>query len=297
MRALAFLSIPLLLVLACGGSSSSAIADPPATDGGTDGSSTTSSSSSGSTGGAYTLDDVCDRTAPKICALRKSCCEKSHGYDEAACIANSKADCAKDVADVRGGRMTFHPELIDPCIAKFQPILDACFETIDLLFQAASIAECRIFQGQLDEGARCERDSQCKSGPAGSFVDCNSEREACTYTRFFKEGEACRYGDSAGGFCEKGLYCDAPLGSSVPGTCKKATPVGSSCDTLKLISTECGLGAYCDRGTGKCTAAKDDGATCDTAFECKSLRCESGGSGSGRKCQKPQPIVTESECK
>jgi hypothetical protein len=293
MRSLAFLSIPLLLVLACGGSSSSTIVDPPSGDGGADTSST--SSSSGGNGG-YTLDNVCDLIAPKICTLRKSCCEKSHGYDEAACLANAKADCAKDVTDTRGGRMTFHPELIDPCLAKFKPILDACFETIDLLFEAAAIADCRIFQGQLDEGARCARDSECKSGPPGAFVDCNDERQVCTYTRFFKEGEACRYGDNAGGFCEKGLYCDAPLGSSVAGTCKKATPVGQSCDTLKLVSTECGLGAYCDRGSGKCAPAKDADAACDTAFECKSLQCESSGSG-GRKCLKPDPIVSENECK
>jgi hypothetical protein len=294
MRSLAFLSIPFAVVLACGGSSSSNIADPPSTDGGADGS---SGSSSGGNGGPYTLDDVCDRTAPKICELRKPCCEKSFGYDQAKCLESTKADCAKDVADVRAGRMTFHPELIDTCIVKYKPLLDACFETIDLLFQAFAVAECRIFQGQLEEGAECERDSQCKSGPAGSFVDCNDERRACTYSRLFKEGEQCRYGDNSGGFCAKGLYCDAPLGGSVPGTCKKATPIGSSCDTLKLISTECGLGAYCDKSTGKCAAAKDEGASCDTAFECQSIQCESSGSGGGRKCQPAEPIVSSSECK
>lgn len=298
MRSLAFLSIPLAVVVACGGSSSSSILDPASGDGGADGStsSSSSSSSSGGTGKSYTLDNVCDLTAPKICALRKGCCEKTHGYDEAACIAFAKAECAKDVVDVRGGRMTFHPELIDSCLVKFKPILDGCFQTIDLLLQAADIADCRIFQGQLDEGARCGRDSECKSGPAGAFVDCNDERQSCTYTRFFKEGEACRYGDNAGGFCSKGLYCDAPLGGGVPGTCKKATPVGSSCDTLKLVSTECGLGAYCDKGTGKCTVAKDDGHSCDGAFECKSLQCESTGGG-GRRCLEADPIVTSSECK
>ena len=299
MRSLAFLSIPLLVVLACGGSSSSEITAPASSDGGTDGSSSSSSGgSSGSTnGGAYTLDNVCERIAPKICELRKSCCEKSYGYDEAKCIEFTKADCAKDVADARGGRMTFHPDLIDSCLTKFKPVLDACFETIDLLFAAFDIAECRIFQGQLDEGAQCERSSQCKSGPAGSFVDCNDSRRVCTYARLFKENEACRYGDNAGGYCAKGLYCDAPLGGNVAGTCKKATPIGSSCDTLKLVSTECGLGAYCDKGTGKCTAAKDQGAACDTAFECKSLSCENGGSGGDRKCQAADPIVDPDECK
>lgn len=295
MRSLALLSISLLVVAsACGGSSSSSILDPAAADGGGGGGE--GGATDGGTGAAYTLDNVCDRTAPLLCNLRKSCCEKSHGYDEAACLARAKADCLTDVADTRAGRMTFHPELIDGCIAKFERIFDACFETVDLLLQAADIADCRIFRGQLDEGARCERDSQCKSGPPGAFVDCNEERQSCTYTRFFQDGEACRYGDGAGGFCAKGLYCDAPLGgSTAPGTCKKATPVGSNCDTIKIISTECGLGAYCDKGSGKCTAAKDEGATCESAFECKSLQCESS-SGSGRRCQKADPIVSEIEC-
>jgi hypothetical protein len=192
--------------------------------------------------------------------------------------------------------MTFHADLVDPCITKFQPLFDACFVTIDVLFQSADVAECRIFQGQLDEGARCERDSQCKSGPAGAFVDCNEDRQACTYTRFFKEGEDCRYGDDGGGFCGKGLYCDAPLGGTAIGKCKKATPIGQSCDTLKLVSPECGLGAYCDKSSGKCTAAKDEGASCDTGFECRTLECDSSGSG-GRKCSPAEPIVKSSECK
>jgi hypothetical protein len=193
--------------------------------------------------------------------------------------------------------MTFHPDVVDPCLTKYKPIFDACFETFELFFLAFDVAECRAFQGQLDEGARCERDSQCKSGPAGSFVDCNEERRTCTFTRQFKEGEQCRYGDDPGGICAKGLYCDAPLGGNVAGTCKKATASGASCDTLKLISTECGLGAYCDKVTGKCSAAKDEGAPCDTAFECKSIKCESSGSGGGRKCQPAEPIVTANECK
>lgn len=302
MRSLAFLSIPLVVVVACGGSSSTNIFDPAAaSDGGADGSSTSSSSSSsgssGTPGGGYTLDNVCDQVAPKLCALRKPCCEKTHGYDEAKCLEFTKADCAKDVAAVRAGTMTFHPEVIDPCFPKYKVVLDACFETIDVLLKAFDIAECRAFRGQLSEGAQCERSSQCKSGPSGSFVDCNDERRECTLTRLFKEGEPCRYGDGAGGFCIQGTYCDAPLGGGVAGTCKKATPIGQNCNTFAFVSTECGLGAYCDKSTGKCTASKDEDAACDTAFECKSLQCESSGGGGGKKCQPADAIVDANECK
>lgn len=272
------------LVLGCGGSSSSAIGDPTGGDGGT--------TAEGGSAATYTLDDVCERTAPKVCAVRKPCCEKAWGYDDAACIAQAKADCAKDVADARGGRATFHPERIDACLAKLQPLVDACYETVDLLYRAFEISECRIFEGQLAEGAKCERDSQCAPATvSNAFVDCNDTRKVCTVTRLLSEGEACAYGDASPGFCAKGLFCDAPLGQSNAGTCKKATPLGERCNADKLLSLECGLGAYCDRASGKCAAAKGDGATCDTAFECRSLSCED------RTCRQAKPIVDAIECK
>lgn len=282
------------LVVACGGSSASGIAGPSsdagaAGDGGGTG--------TGTGAAAYTLDDVCERTAPKICELRKGCCEKTHGYDEAACLAQAKADCAKDVADARGGRMTFHPERIDPCLTTFEKLLDTCYETIDVLYEAFAIGECRVFEGQLAEGARCERDSQCSSpGGDGTFVDCNDERSVCTVTRLLSENEACAYGDASPGFCAKGLYCDAPIVQPGPGTCKKATALGDSCDKDQVIPLECGLGAYCDRTSAKCTKAKGDGAPCETAFECTSIRCE-GPPGGTRTCQPAKPIVDAGECK
>ena len=85
MRRFALL-LPLFAILACGGSSSSSIADPATGDGGTgDGAAGDGGTSGGTT---YTLDNVCELTAPKICALRKPCCEKSFGFDEATCLAN-----------------------------------------------------------------------------------------------------------------------------------------------------------------------------------------------------------------
>lgn len=294
MGRLSFIACAGALVLACGGSSSSGIGDSTANDAGT------TSADGGGGGGptAYTLDNVCKLTAPKVCELQKPCCEKTFGYDEAACLAQAEADCAKDVADARGGRMTFHPERIDPCLAKFEKILDGCYETIDLLYQAFDITECRVFEGQLTEGAKCERDSQCRPGAGpNEFVDCNDDRKVCTVTRLLEENDACAYGDGSPGFCAKGLFCDAPLGQSNAGTCKKATPLGATCNKDKLLSLECGLGAYCDRTSAKCTAAKGDGAPCETAFECRSLSCENGGGGGAKTCQQAKPIVDANECK
>lgn len=275
------------LVLACGGSTSSGIGDSTAGDAGT------SSGEGGAVGATtYTLEDVCELTAPKVCAVRKPCCEKAWGYDEGACIAQAKADCAKDVTDARGGRMTFHPERVDPCLAKFQSILDGCYETVDLLYRAFEISECRVFEGRLPDGAKCERDSQCApAGGSSAFVDCNDQSKTCTVTRLLSEGETCSFGDGSPGFCAEGLFCDVSIGQSSAGTCKKATPIGGSCAKSEALSLECGLGAYCDRDSGKCAAAKGDGATCETAFECRSLACE------GKTCRQAKPIVNADECK
>lgn len=275
------------LVVACGGASSSPIGDSASgPDGGA-----ASRAEAGTTQAAYTLDDVCERTAPKVCELRRPCCQASFGYDEAACLAQAKADCEKDVADARAGRMTFHPDRIDACIEKYRSVLDECFETVDLLYRAFDIAECRIFEGTLAPGAKCERDSECaKPSDPGAFVDCNDASKTCTATRLSSDGEACSFGDGSPGFCKKGLYCDIAIGTSNAGTCKKATAIGEDCRADEPLALECGLGAYCDEATGKCAPAKADGATCATAFECRSLACE-------KTCQPAKPLVDEDECK
>src|SRR5205814_10381114 len=137
-------------VWACGGSDSGTIAN--------------GDSGTGDGGGAYTLDNVCARTGPLICGIRKSCCEQTVGYDEPGCIAHANTDCAKDVEAARGGRETFHPEVIDPCVAKFQEIYKSCYLTFDLLAKAEQfVHDCRIFDGTLAEGASCERDGECKA--------------------------------------------------------------------------------------------------------------------------------------
>lgn len=289
------LAIVAALVAACGGSSSSDIL-ASTNDGGTTPSGEAGADAGASGGAKYTLDDVCDLTAPKICELRKSCCEKAFGYDESACLQYAKNDCAKDVADARAGLLTFHPERIDPCVDKYQKVLDLCYETVDVLFAAFTLADCRIFEGQLAAGAQCARDSQCAAPTTpNSVVGCDDTKQTCNVVRLFKEGDACTWADPSPGFCDKGTYCDAPIGQAgAQGTCKKATPLGEACNTTVPITMECGLGAYCDKTTGKCSPSKDTGAKCETAFECQSLKCEGTLS---KTCQQAKPLVKEVECK
>jgi len=276
--ALAVACAGAVLLSACSGSSSS-IAD---------------GADSGPSSALYTLDDVCERTAPKICELRKSCCDKTGGFAQAGCVAHAKAECAKDVADARGGRATFRPEKIDPCLAKFAPLFESCFETFDLILRATEqLRGCQTFEGQLAEGATCERDSQCKpSSAADELTGCPKDKLKCTTTKFLAEGAACSLDSGTSAFCGSGLYCDA-TGAK---TCKKSTLGGSTCNAKASPSLECGLGSYCDPATALCANGKGGGAICKDLIECASLKCESGA-GSGKTCVAPKAIVSTEECK
>lgn len=283
----AFVSVPLL-VLACGGASSSTI-DPlgASPDGGAaqDAAATT-----------YTLDDVCERTAARTCALRKPCCEKTSGYDEAACLADAKSECAKDVGDARAGKATFHPELVDPCFAKLAPLFDSCSLTFELLARATKeLPACRVFEGSVPSGGACTRDSECASGPAGSFPSCNEGTKTCTQIAFLASGAACSFTEPPTGFCDQGLFCDANLQAKPPaGTCKLATAVGKPCDAGKAIDLSCGLGNYCDKATAICAVGKGANAACDLDFECASFKCQQGVAG--KRCAPPDVLVKPARC-
>lgn len=271
---------------ACSGSSSSGVGGGADGGDGGDGSAAT-----------YTLDDVCERTAPQICAMRKSCCEQSASYDEAGCVAHDEADCAKDVADVRAGRATFHPEIVDGCLARLRPFFDSCYLTFDILYRVADLLRtCRAFEGQLPEGAACERSSQCASpADAHAIVGCDTTTKLCKVTRFLGEGAACTLASGLPNVCDEGLYCDVdPTKSPASGTCKKATPKGSACDAAKAFDLECGFGSYCDGTTKVCTAGKSGGAPCQEDLECASVSCVAGAAG--KTCKPPGALVEPEEC-
>ena len=187
------------------------------------------------------------------------------------------------------------PSRIDACLAKVPPLLDSCFETIDLVLRAVeTLRGCQSFEGSLADGAPCERDSQCKPAiGADESSGCNDDTKACRTTKILADGAACSLAKGTPSFCGRGLFCDA-MGAALTGTCKKATPVGTPCDAKATPSLECGLGNYCDESTALCAIGKGSGASCKTLLECASLRCEDTG---GKKCTAPRAIVDVDECK
>ncbi len=281
----------VLVAVACGGSSSSVEAANSAPDGGT--------SDGGPDGGStstYTLDDVCEKTAPKTCALRKPCCEKTSAYDDAGCLANAKAECAKDVADARAGKATFHPERIDGCFAKLAPFFDTCSVTFDVLASVAKVlADCRIFEGSVGIGSACTRDGECAPISGAGFPSCSDTTKTCNGVFFLSAGAACSFAEPMTGFCDDGLFCDANLAAKPPaGTCGQATPVGKPCDAAKVVDLQCGLGNYCEKSTGLCAKGKGANAPCELDFECASFKCIAGVAG--KRCAPPDDLVKPAEC-
>lgn len=276
---------------ACGGSTSSEITGPPGS-----GSGQGQGGDAGTTSAAYTLDDVCEKVVPKICEIRKPCCEKSGAYDEAGCIAHAKLECEADVADARGGRAAFHPERIDACLAKLPALYDTCTVTADLLYRVVKeLPDCAAFEGQLAEGASCERDSQCaRSDQPGELTDCDDTTKRCKRFRLLGEGAPCVLEEGAN-LCDQGLFCDASLAVKPPaGTCKKATPLDSPCDANNPLNLECGFGRYCAGATGLCALGKGAGAPCEGDLECAAGKCE--GAPGQQKCATPDSIVKPEEC-
>lgn len=252
--------------------------------------------SDGSTA-AYTLDNVCDQVLPKLCAQRKSCCQSQPGgFNEAQCLAFEKRDCEKNVAEVKAGTMTFDPTNIDACLAKLGPYVDRCRVPISealLLFNELATL-CKIFAGKVAEGGNCERSEQCATS-GDQLANCTAGK--CKLTKLQGAGATCSFGGPTEEFCKSGLFCDANVAKSPPsGTCKTATVPGQPCDAQNAFNFQCGLGYYCDKASAKCTAAKNEGATCENALECNSLDCDIPPGGATGSCTAVAPIAKDEEC-
>jgi hypothetical protein len=233
----------------------------------------------------YTLDNVCDLTAPKFCALRKGCCLQTAGFDEAACEAHEKARCAQNVADVKAGNLKFTGMFIDTCLAGLQPFMDKCVLSFGDLPDLAKVFGCHPFVGKLGSGEPCDRDEQCAPFPSG-LTSCDKKKKTCSFIVFSAVDTGC-----VGSFlCDKGLYCATPDASSP--ICRPASAVGQPCSPASATNPQCGLGNRCDQPTGLCAPAKAGGVGCTTGLECASLECTSPAG----TCAPQTPLASPAEC-
>ncbi|MDC3961131.1 hypothetical protein [Polyangium jinanense] len=240
----------------------------------------------------YTLDNVCAQIAPQLCEVRKTCCEKGDGYDEAACITYETEVCEKNVADVQAGLMTFDGNSIDACLVAMKPYADKCFLTIPDYYNAPEdLAPCsKVFAGKLTDGSTCERDAQCASSvEKREIVECDDDTKKCSATRFLPLDAACKVEANAKEVCDQGLYCDYDF-LAMEGLCKPAKKLGEAC-TPSPIQLSCGLNAYCDADTKVCTEAKVEGSACQSPLECQSLKCNA------MACGPIDPLFDGEQCK
>ncbi len=241
----------------------------------------------------YTLENVCVKIAPELCAVREPCCLQGNGFDETACIAYETEVCEKNVADVRAGVMTFDGNTIDACLVALEPYADKCFLAITDYFTAPQDFEpcSKVFAGTLKEGTVCERDAQCEFSLGDrELVACGEMTKKCETTRFLPKDASCVLSQDTKELCDQGLYCDYDF-LSMEGACITAKKVGDACNPSP-IQFSCGIGAaYCDGTTKVCTEAKGEGAACQSLFECKSLKCEMA------LCARPDPLFDGAQCK
>lgn len=231
----------------------------------------------GGGGGNYTLDDVCEKMAAQQCASLKSCCESSGiGYDEAGCIASARTGCDEEVALVKAGKRTFHPEVVNACASALSTFHQKCeLSREDLTtFGIAGIACQQVFAGSTEEGGACEKSADCKP-PAGAneFATCPSGKCKIGHVDVAEGGDC----DPAS-TCAAGLYCQSEPGAGIEnaltGKCQKAKQVGEACSSNAYFRSECGEGNHCELGSGICKVGKGVGEDCMGPLECQSLACE-----------------------
>ncbi len=147
-----------------------------------------------------------------------------------------------DAIDV--GRVTYHPERVDGCIAKIAE-LGCAFESTRIM----TLSPCdEVLVGSLQAGADCSVDAEC-SGAAF----CNM-RGGCpgTCTTLLTEGVECEENDN----CRNNLVC-----SEVSGTCGSQAGPGEACGDDE--GKACRLGLVCMSEDG----GANQGGTCESERE------------------------------
>lgn len=173
-------------------------------------------------GGSYTLDDVCERIAPRQCADARACCESSvAGYDQAGCEAGMLRDCEAGVAKVKEGKMTFNAGSVDACLNTLKGTYQKCEFAFAELIEIGDIADaCHVFLGNIEVGGACEEDAECKQ-PSDDKELAHCIHGKCTLESLGEAGEGADCGEETS--CGPGLYC------SEDDKCAKAKAIGEAC--------------------------------------------------------------------
>jgi hypothetical protein len=234
----------------------------------------------------YTLDDVCERAMPRVCAAREACCDAiGVAFEPAGCIEEQRRRCDDNVAAARRGELVFEPAHIDACIEDIERLNQRCFlSPIERIFEAVdAYAICDFFRGDVAQGEQCTLSAECAPPSGHGAAACGDTSGVCEHVLIVDEGETC----AAGRYCMPGLYCNAEEGAEM-GTCRTALGAGDACQLDAPLA--CGNGRYCDPTSLTCTSTKIGGQACAGNVECTSLACLDN------ECVPELPIVDAMLC-
>jgi len=214
-------------------------------------------------GGTTSIDDLEDKVLDAICGNAVDC---HTAETEADCRASSGIDMEQLKASVASGRVKYHPEKLEPCLAVFEDLISCSLGAVFTSNGAeASQTACKpVFEGTVADGGACAADEECISG------ECEATDPSCTEQcgaskcipapaakPRAKIGEACMDFD-----CESGAYCQTDM-MGMPTTCAALIAEGQPCTSL----FSCKAPALCNldfmTGMGTCKQAAAHGAACN----------------------------------
>jgi hypothetical protein len=220
-------------------------------------------------GDAAALDDFAERLVTTRCEAAVAC----HAYaDVAACRAATRVTVADTRALVASGRVSFHPEHVDACLAEVG-FLFSCSTSDRLVVSQAGPGGCsRVLVGTLGEGEichasdecvdrRCEKPASCQNAPCCAGTCAPAPAIAAV-------GESC-----ASASCEPAAYCQRDASGNRT-TCAARIAEGQPCPA----GDGCAAPAVCSLA-GRCERLPGPGETCTPPYPCDAFDHVCGEAG------------------
>ena len=208
--------------------------------------------------GSIDQKDFCQEYSKALCETSVKCCT-SQSLDEASCETGWKSFCDRGILPAIEAKKTeYDPSAAADCVNDVRDQQNECKAPSD----DEVTASCKkALKGTIPEGGDCtEFILSCAEGLT-CRLHISNDTTTGTCVKPVAEG-----GDCSNASCDDGLFCASD------DTCKKAAAIGEACSG----AVQCVRGAYCTQDSNTCAAQKDEGASCGSAFECKSFSCTNG---------------------
>lgn len=253
----------------------------------------TSSVGEGGAGGGvpvYTLDNLCEHFAERVCGAREGCCRAvGYPYDALRCTALQEAQCRSSLGLVEEGLVEVDLSFADACFEEYERLIARCvLSPSQLTYELFDLSQScgRLFRGTQPRGAACSFDVECALSDDAVGM-CDDDASICVELRVRESTESCNL---TGDFCKPGLFCDLdPTVTPYVGSCAPVQALGGPCDPAAVVSP-CGPGNFCEAPSETCTRGRAEGESCANDVMCASLACDGG------QCLGSPPLVDALDC-